>query len=266
MSFPSDVEYAEVGSGPAVLLLPGSFGTGAGWKLVVDALGPRYRFVTTSLLGYGKTAERRPLGNATTAQQTEVLDLIMARMAAPVHVVAHSYGGLSALAHAIEGKTRVASLTLVEANPLGVLRTAGETVHYAMFEELIARYFAAFEHGDPDAARHVIDFYGGPGTFDAFPDKVRGYVRATTPSNIRDWTSGTPFAPPLPAFQSISGPVAVIRGGDGHPAMQRLGEVLASAIQGATFHTGDGGSHFLPTSHPKDIAAIVEATIARVSA
>jgi hypothetical protein len=42
-------------------------------------------------------------------------------------------------------------------------------------------YFAEFEAGKPDAARHCIDFYGGAGSFDAFPTKVRDYVMATTP-------------------------------------------------------------------------------------
>ena len=56
--FPCNIEYAEHGQGPALLFVPGSFGTGAGWKSVIEKLGKDYRFVTTSLLGYGTTAER----------------------------------------------------------------------------------------------------------------------------------------------------------------------------------------------------------------
>ena len=50
------------------------------------------------------------------AQQTEVLDQIFERIAAPVHVVAHSFGGLSALAHALQGQHKPDSLFLVEAD------------------------------------------------------------------------------------------------------------------------------------------------------
>lgn len=64
----TNIEYAEHGQGPTLLFVPGSFGTGAGWKPVMENLGDGYRFVTTSLLGYGGTAERRPLGNTTTMQ------------------------------------------------------------------------------------------------------------------------------------------------------------------------------------------------------
>jgi pimeloyl-ACP methyl ester carboxylesterase len=101
--FPN-IEYAEHGQGSASLFVPGSFGTGTGWKPVIEKLGKDYRFVTTSLLGYGTTAERRPQANTTTMQQTEVLDVVFQRVAAPLNVVAHSYGGLSVLAHALHGK------------------------------------------------------------------------------------------------------------------------------------------------------------------
>ena len=108
--FPADVEYSEWGQGPALLLLPGSFGTGSGWKAVTDRLARSYRIVTTSLLGYGATAERRPLGNSTMRQQTEVIDRILERIGEPAHLVGHSFGGLAALAHAIEGAVKPASL------------------------------------------------------------------------------------------------------------------------------------------------------------
>lgn len=91
--FPADVEYSERGDGPPLLLLPGSFGTGSGWKAVTDSLPARYRLVTSSLLGYGATAERRPIGNATMQQQTTIIDQILERIGQPTHVVAHSYVG-----------------------------------------------------------------------------------------------------------------------------------------------------------------------------
>ena len=253
----SDIEYAERGQGPALLFVPGSFGTGAGWKPVIDKLGEGYRFVTTSLLGYGTTAERRPLGNVTMAQQTEVLDAVFERIGTQVHVVAHSFGGLSALAHALYGKHKAASLILVEANPLSILRTAGDETHYSMFGPMTHVYFAEFEAGKRDAARRVIDFYGSAGAFDALPQKVRDYIIATTPSNIRDWSSGTPFAPPLTDYGKIAAPTLVIRGGNSHPAMIRIAELLAAHIPKARLTTIDGGSHFLPASHPTHLATLI---------
>jgi pimeloyl-ACP methyl ester carboxylesterase len=255
--FPTDIEYAERGGGRALLFVPGSFGTGTGWKLVMDQLGEGYRFITTSLLGYGTTSERRPLGNATMAQQTDMLDSVLQRISAPTHVVAHSYGGLSAIAHALNGKRKAVSLTLVEANPLGILRSAGDDSHYGMFGAMTQVYFAEFEGGKPDAARHVIEFYGGAGAFDALPQKVRDYVIATTSSNIRDWSSGTAFEPPLSDYGKITVPTLIIRGENGHPAMKRIAELLATHVQSARLATIEGGSHFLPVTHPAQLAALI---------
>jgi pimeloyl-ACP methyl ester carboxylesterase len=261
--FPTNIEYAERGKGPALLFVPGSFGTGSGWRPVIEKLGDGYRFITTSLLGYGMTAERRPLGNTNTTQQTDVLDGIFERIAAPVHVIAHSYGGLSVLAHALHGKHKPRSLTLVEANPFSILRTAEHESLFAMFGAMTDVYFAEFEAGKPDAARHVIDFYGGAGTFDAFPPKVRDYVIATTPNNIRDWTSGAPFAPALAEYATITAPTLVIRGLKGHPAMMRIAELLAANIPGATLRGIEGGSHFLPSTHANEVAKLVIAHVSR---
>lgn len=255
-------DYAETGSGPALLFLPGSFGTGAGWKAVLDLLGDRYRMVTTSLLGYGTTPDVRPEGNATMAQQVDLIDRVIDRMGTSPHVVGHSYGGLSAIVHALTGRHKPVSLLLVEANPLGLLRAMGDIEHYGMFQSMTRPYFADFANGDAEAARHVIDFYGGPGTFDSMPPKVRSYIVATTPVNVRDWTSGTPFEPSREMLRSIDMPTTVVRGGNGHPAMQRIAERLHESIPTARLVTIEGGSHFLPSSHPAEIAELVRRQVA----
>jgi pimeloyl-ACP methyl ester carboxylesterase len=259
--FSSNVEYAEQGQGPALLFVPGSFATGAGWRAVIEQLGENYRFVTTALLGYGTTAERRPSVNPTTAQQTEVLDEIFERIGAPVHVVAHSYGGLSALAHALRGKHKAASLILVEANPIGSLRTEGEDVLFATIGAMQKAYFAEFEAAKPDAARHVIDFYGGTGAYDALPKKVRDYFVATTATNIRDWQSAFSFAPPFSDYRTITASTLVIRGANGHPAMMRLAELVAANIPNAKLKTIRDGGHFLPTTHPGELAELIAAHV-----
>lgn len=144
-------DYFDSGSGPVVLLLPGSFSTGSAWKAVLDSLGEGLRTVTTGLLGYGSKADKRPDGNATTSRQVEWIDRILERIGAPAHGVVHSYAGLSALAHALSGRPRPLSLLLVQANPLGLLRAAGDLEHYRMFKAMTGPYFAAFARGEPDA-------------------------------------------------------------------------------------------------------------------
>jgi pimeloyl-ACP methyl ester carboxylesterase len=252
-----EFDYAETGSGPALLFLPGSFGTGAGWKPVIGCLGDGYRMITTSLLGYGATPDIRPDGNATMSQQVDLIDRIIDRIGGPPHVIAHSFGGIAAIVHALTGRRRPSSLLLVEANPLGLLRTMGDLKHYGMFKEMTDLYFADFAQGNTQAARRVIDFYGGPGTFDSMPSKVRSYIVSTTAVNVRDWSSGTPFEPRAEDLRSIDVSTIVVRGGNGHPAMRRIAELLHASIPDAQLVTIEGGSHFLPSSHPAEIAALI---------
>ena len=69
------IDYAESGAGPTVVLVPGSCSTGAAWRPVIAELGNGLRSVTTSLLGYGGTAERRTLRDADISREAEILEL-----------------------------------------------------------------------------------------------------------------------------------------------------------------------------------------------
>src|SRR5215471_21779199 len=54
---------------PTLVLVPGSCSTGAAWRPLMAHWKDRFRCVTTSLLGYGGTAERRAPGNADIAME-----------------------------------------------------------------------------------------------------------------------------------------------------------------------------------------------------
>jgi pimeloyl-ACP methyl ester carboxylesterase len=259
---PSEVEYSEHGQGESILFVPGSFGTGAGWRPVIKLLGDHFRFITTSLLGYGATVERRTPANGSIDLQIDVLEGIARRAAAPVHIVAHSYGGLCVLALALRRTCEIRSLTLVEANPFDLLRQAGESDLYQQFGTMTDAYLREFRAGNREAARHVIDFYGGPGTLDAFPQKVRDYVIERTSTNVLDWSCGYAFRAPLADYAAISAPTLVVRGEEGHPGMRRIAELLRDAIPRASLVSIAGGTHFLPATHAPQLAKLIAAHVA----
>jgi len=90
-----------------------------------------------SLLGYGATPDIRPDGNATMAQQVD-----SSTGHRPDRHVSSCRGALvrRTLRHCacLDGRHRPASLLLVEANPLGLLRASGDLEHYRMFEAMTA--------------------------------------------------------------------------------------------------------------------------------
>ena len=69
------------------------------------------------------------------------------------------------------------------------------------------------------------------------------------------------FDPPLPDYGRIAVPTLVIRGAMSHPTMLRTAELLAAHIPNANLETIDGGSHFLPATHPSNLAELIIAHV-----
>jgi len=163
------IDYEECGAGPTIVLVPGSCSTGAAWRPVIAASNGRFRYVTTSLLGYGGTVERRTASDPAISHEAEILESVVRRAGGRPHLVGHSFGGLVALAVAVRNKVPLASLVILEAPAPEVLRDRGEREHYRAFREMTKAYFAAFEGGNAEAIAAMIDFYGGAGTYASWP-------------------------------------------------------------------------------------------------
>jgi len=171
--------------------------------------------------------------------------------------VAHSFGGLVALAVALRRRVRLASLVIAEAPAAELLRSVGEHVHYQAFRDMTDTYFDAFCDGDTEAIATMIDFYGGAGTFDYWPSRVRDYAIATTSVNIRDWASAYAFALSPTLLAAVDVPARVLWGGTSHPAVRRTNELLGQCLEGASFGSIDGAAHFMISTHAADVARIV---------
>jgi pimeloyl-ACP methyl ester carboxylesterase len=250
------IDYDESGSGPAVVLVPGSCSTGAAWRPVIAALNGRFRCVTTSLLGYGATAERRTESDPAIRHEAEVVEAVIRQAGGAVHLVGHSFGGLVALAVAMRREVNLAGLVIVEAPAAELLRERGEVEHYRAFRNMTDMYFADFTRGNAGAIARMIDFYGGAGTFASWPQRVRDYAVETTPVNIRDWTSAFGFPLSAELLAAIALPVCVIRGGTSHSAVQRANALLAGGLNG-TLATIDGAAHFMIATHADAVARLI---------
>jgi pimeloyl-ACP methyl ester carboxylesterase len=247
------IDYDESGDGPILVFVPGSCSTGAAWRPVIAALGGGFRCVTTSLPGYGGTAERRMPDDAPMSSEAEVIEAVVRRAAGPreaaVHLVGHSFGGLAALAVALRGRVRLSGLVIVEAPAPGVLSAFGEQHHYRAFHDMTERYFAAFAEGRRDAIAIMIDFYGGAGTFSAWPARLRDYVVATTAVNIRDWASAYGFVLAPRLLHRLDLPVRVVCGADSHPAVKRANQLLNLHLPEASWISIPGAAHFMIATH-----------------
>jgi pimeloyl-ACP methyl ester carboxylesterase len=254
------IDYDEEGVGPTILFVPGSWGTKSVWRSVIAALHGPFCIITTSLLGYGGTEERRTATDASIEREAEVLEAIVRRAGGSVHLVGHSYGALVCLAVATRAIAPLASLTLIEPVALDLLRRAGDLALYQQFTTMRDSYFRAFEDGDKEAARRVIDFLGGGGSFDALPP--RDFIVATTATHILDMRSE--FDAPISIYSGISIPSLIIRGDRTHPCLGRSAEILSSAMSNASLVTVSAASHFVMTTHAEDVAKLIDDHISKV--
>jgi pimeloyl-ACP methyl ester carboxylesterase len=257
------IDYDESGTGPTVVLVPGSCSTGAAWRPVIAGLGGRFRCVSTSLLGYGGTRERRDGEDCSISHEVEVLERVVRTAAAPVHLVGHSFGGLVAIALALKNlalgnRVPLASLTVLEAPAVALLREAEQERHHLRdLREMTDSYFAAFAGGDAEAIRVMIDFYGGPGTFASWPRRVRAYAMETTAVNIRDWASAFGFALSRAMVQSIDVPSLIAWGACSHPAAKRANSLLGASLRSSSSVEIAGAAHFMISTHAREVARLV---------
>jgi pimeloyl-ACP methyl ester carboxylesterase len=252
------IDYEVCGSGPTVVLVPGSCSTGAAWRPLISAWDNRRRCVITSLLGYGGTAERRTTNDTSISHEVEVVEWVIRRASGRhVHLVGHSFGGLVALAVALRNRVRLASLVIIEAPAIELLRAREEQQHYLAFRHMTEAYFAAYESGDAEAIAAMIDFYGGAGTFASWPPRVRAYAIQTTAVNILDWRSAYDFPLSAAALTTIEVPTLVLRGGASHPAMQRASERLFECMNRAALTTIEGAAHFMIATHTGEVGRLI---------
>jgi pimeloyl-ACP methyl ester carboxylesterase len=258
-----DIDFDQSGAdGPTVVLVPGSCSTGSAWRPVISRWGGGLRFVTTSLLGYGRTVERRTERDADMSHEAEVLEAVIRHAGGPVHLVGHSFGGLTALAVALRNKAPLLSLSILEAPAPEILWHAGEYGHYRAVRKMSVAYSQAFHAGNRQAIQQMVDFYGGTGAFAGWPQRVRDYAVETTPANLLDWICAYGFRLTPDRLARVEIPTLVLWGGESHPAIARANQLLAQCLNAAAGCV-DGAAHFMISTHAEEVTRELARHVAR---
>jgi pimeloyl-ACP methyl ester carboxylesterase len=143
------LQYEIVGAGEPVIFL---HGTTAGRDAFVrqrGALSPHYRLILRDLRGHNGAETRIPADYAIdTTEVDDVRAVLDAEGIQQAHVVAHSTGGAIAFAFARRYPERVQRMVLLEPTLIQLMGAD----HRRMMAADVARYTAAEQTGDPDAA------------------------------------------------------------------------------------------------------------------
>ena len=252
-------DYIEQGQGPALLFLPGSYSSHAAWRGVQKALRGSYRLISTSLPGYGGTAEFRDPDTRDMSAMADFVARLVERAGEPVHLVGHSYGGLAVLASVLAEKVRPLSLVTFEANPIFSRRGNAGYPWEGAVDDMFGSFKAAVAADHPDAAAIIIDFWGRPGAFAAMPEGFQDLCRASARTNLIDWQSAIGFTPDVTDYSAITVPATIVRGEHANASIVDVSNEIVNAAERAALRVVPGSGHFLISTHPSECAAIIDA-------
>jgi pimeloyl-ACP methyl ester carboxylesterase len=245
------------GSGPPVLLLHGSASSAMMWTAAIEALKPRFRLMAPDLIGYGRT-DPWPSGDDFTID--DELRLIEPLIREPAHVVAHSYGGVIALAMARAGRVAIRSLTLIEPVAFYVLRDGGEPEAWAEAEAFAKEYLAYAAAGDSEAViRHFVDYWSSAGNWIGMDEGSRAQLRRSVPKLALDFQ--VVFADPGADAFNIHVPVRLLTGDRSPLPVRRIAAVLAKHLPSASLQVVPGANHLLPITHHRVLSNLLLETL-----
>lgn len=106
------VFWREVGQGPILLFLHGSWSESSQWLSVIDDLSQDYHCFALDLLGFGES-ERPKLHYSINLQVECLLQYFEALHLPQVYLIGHSLGGWIAASYALKNLDRVSGLVLL---------------------------------------------------------------------------------------------------------------------------------------------------------
>jgi pimeloyl-ACP methyl ester carboxylesterase len=218
-------------------------------------LAPRFRTLAPDLLGYGGTSGWDSAQELTSEEEAELVEVLVRHLGCgPIHLVGHSYGGLTALRLALSERVDLQSLTLIEPIAFWLLRLAGEMELYGEIRAVADAYVSAYRRGDAEAAlAPYIDYWNGPGAWAGLPDKVRESIRGTVGKTAREWAPAFETDTPVGALASITAPTLVINGSRTNRTTKRICDLVRAAVPRARGVEILDGGHMCPLTHTQAV-------------
>lgn len=259
------IEYAEGGTGPAVLVIHGSGGGfDQGELMVRSVLNDQFHWITPSRFGYLRSTVR---AGATFDDQAHAYAHLLDQLGInKVAVVALSHGGPSALLFAVLHPERVTSLTLISC---GVASSSAQ--EQAQANQKGDRLTTIFNHDSlywgisTLFRKQLMELMGANDAVIAgltpeqgrLVDQVIDYMN---PVSLR--SAGAAFdnwaAMPNERIASIKAPTLIFHATDDTLQLYRNAEFAAATIPGAKLHRFERGGHVLMAVEQTAISTITQ--------
>lgn len=240
--------------GDPIVFIHGSWGSHAGWGLVVPGLSKSFRVLTYDRRGHSSSSKAATQGSAD-EDASDCAAMMSELNLVPAHVVGNSFGSIIALKLAARQPSIFLSLTVHEP-PLTRL-LADDPSHEAILGEVEKREEAVIkllQSGDRSGgARLFIETIAmGPGEW----DKLSPRTRETFISNADTWLDETRdpewTSVDLRALSQFQRPARLTYGGKSPPFFKPIIVKLANAMPGSRLEEFPSDGHAPHMSNPEE--------------
>jgi pimeloyl-ACP methyl ester carboxylesterase len=248
-----------VGQGPRrALALHCTMAFGGAWAGMAKALAGQVTFVAPDMPSHGKSDDWDEVSHLS---DTAVKASLAAMDEAPMDVIGHSFGAMTALRLAVSYPDRVRSLTVIEPVFLAIARLdAPETMDVY---DIHARPFnLAMASGDHEAAARAFNEMWSDHqatAWDGLPERTRAAmtrgIHVVTGSHSVLYDDDRGLLQPG-GLDAVRIPTLILRGEHAHPAIISTNDGLAARISRAQQGVIEGAGHMAPISHPKQTAEV----------
>lgn len=254
------VRYGTLGTGDPLVLLHGTPFSSAVWRRIAPLLASRWKLFFFDMLGYGQS-EMRSAQDVSLAVQNRLLAALIAHWHIDrPDVVAHDFGGCTALRAHLLDRCEYASLTLID--PVAITPWGSPFVRHVREHE------AAFA-GLPAYVHHAIleTYISGAAYRSLRPEDLELYVHPWTGEvgqaafyrQIAQMDQRyTEEVEPL--YGEVRCPVSILWGEQDNWIAPERGQALAAKIPGATLTLVKGAGHLVQEDAPEAIVAALLGT------
>lgn len=253
------LEVEQYGEGSPLVLIHGSPANGKTWKAVGEHLAGRFRVIAPTLPGHETDAEGAPAA-LTIGDMAEAVERAIGRHDRPIRLAAHSFGASVALNIALGGRVAIDRLVLFEPVTMRILAVVGEDDAFAAAKSTFDHYVERFHRGEERAVETMIEFWFGPGGFEAMPGPVQDYLIERTEVNVRDVGSNFAerYSPGM--LRDLRIPTTIVYGGASPAITRTIASAMAGALGNASVEIIDGATHAMLVTHPRLVAAMIGAS------